>query len=369
MSAGFSFEQLLQQCLLLPLFLDIALAAAVMRASRGPANRALAALLSVLCLVAAGALASDHPWGRVARAASGSLVGPAFLWLLWSYAGGRRGSGTGPWLPAAVFLPAAAFSLAAAAMAWPPSHIAYMVFASAYFACAAALFALLMRAGTLSGREPELVATPAVILFMSGPVYDFAYSGMVPLTLNPYMSAISAGILAYLVLRYKAFFFRPAAESSLAGDPGKPPAPGIYLARAGGFDSAMSVFASGARHGIAALAVTHAHPTAFRRRTGLRNIPVLWMANSEFEKSLAPSEIDVLAHAVKDYARQSPRSLVLLEDLDYIIANAGLYPTFEMLLALRPEARRSGSVIILSSELLTAGERRELSEIGIKPLR
>jgi hypothetical protein len=369
MSGSLPVEQLLQQCLLLPIFADLGMAVVLLRSARGRAGGALAALLSVLFLAATAQLVPEWPAWYQAGPAFGALVGPVLLWFLLAYSGGKRMAGASGWLPVIILLPAFLFLAAALAIGWPPSHPAYLLLSAAYFAPAAALFAFSYHAGILLGKEPELIAAALVVLFISGPVYSFAYSGIVPLTLFPYASAVSGGMLTFLVVRYKSFSFSPAVEESLKGEPELKIATGLFLARADRTGRVRSLFVDAVRHGIPGLAVTQTHPVEFRRQTGFKSIPVIWLAHSTYEKSLPPGEPDILLHALKDYVTRSERSVVLLENLDYLITNAGLYPTFDMLRGLMEAARRSGAVFLLSSELLTPDERRELADLGIKALR
>jgi hypothetical protein len=272
-------------------------------------------------------------------------------------------------LPAVLLIPALIFVFIAMTLGWPPTHPAYMLIAIAFFLPAAAVLVACFRGGTLIGKEPDIIGLAITLLFISGPVYYFAYSGIVPPTIFPYISSVSGGLLAFLVVRYKSFCFRPVCEESRNGEPELGAGPGLYLARADGSNKARSMFVYAVRHGVPGLVVTRQHPVAFRRLSGLKTVPIIWMANSAYEMSLPPGEPDILLHALKDYMTQSGRSVVILEDLDYLITNAGLYPTFDMLHALMSEAKRSGAVILLSSELLTPDERRELAELGLKPLR
>jgi len=87
-----------------------------------------------------------------------------------------------------------------------------------------------------------------------------------------------------------------------------------------------------------------------------------------YEKSLQPERLDVLSNALRDYAEQSGRSVALIEDLDYLITNAGHHQTLDFLGGLQGMARRTGMTLLLSSGLLTDEERRDIRELGVKPM-
>lgn len=116
------------------------------------------------------------------------------------------------------------------------------------------------------------------------------------------------------------------------------------------------------------MAFSRTHPVAFRRQAGLAAVPVIWLANSSFEKALPPASVEVLSHTVRDMGEQADRCVVLVEDLDYLVTNAGLFPTLEMLEEVRLQAERAAMTVLLSSELLTDEERRDLRAIGVRLL-
>jgi len=362
-------EELLQQWLLLPLFADIGMVAMLLRSARSRAGLSLAALLSVFAVKNAADLWSGALHGGQAGLACAVFIGPLLLLFLIAYSGGKRLAGRMMYPIGLVLLPAFLFLGAALALGWPISHPAILAFSTAFFILAAALYAAVLSDETLSGKEPTLIGAALMLLFISGPVYDFALSGMMPLTLFPYTSAAAGGLLVFCVLKYKSFSVYPAAEEHLEGKWGLAAEPGLYLTRKDRAGRARELFADAVRHGVPGLAVTRAHPAAFRRQTGLKRIPMIWLAQSTYEKSLPPGEPEVLLHALRDHALRCERSVVLLENLDYLITNAGLYQTFDLLRNLIRTSRRSDAVFLLVSELLTDDERRELAELGVKPLR
>jgi hypothetical protein len=78
--------------------------------------------------------------------------------------------------------------------------------------------------------------------------------------------------------------------------------------------------------------------------------------------------VAVLSHAIRDLGEQRAGCILLVEDLDYLVTNAGLFPTLDMLGEVRRQAERTSMTVLLSSELLTDEERREIRDLGIRPL-
>jgi hypothetical protein len=362
-------EQLLQQWLLLPLFADMGMAVMLLRSTRGRAGVSLAALL---CIFAAknitDLLAGSPPW-RQAGSACAVFIGPIFLMFLLYYFGGKRLAGRRGYLAVMVLLPAVLLFVTVSGAGLPMSHPAILALSAGYILSAAVLFAAGFMDGTLSGKEPSLIGTAIAILLVSGPVYDFAFPGIIQSTIFPYTSAAAGGLMVYAVMSYKSFSTPPLAEQAMSRAPQLALKPGLYLARRGRAGTARAFFADAVRHGLPGLVVTRTHPAAYRKQTGHKRIPVIWLAQSAYEKSLPPKETEVLVHALRDYAMQCERCVVLLENLDYLVTNAGLYQTFDLLGNLLRTAEMSGAVFLLSSDLLTDDERREMAELGVKTLR
>jgi predicted urease superfamily metal-dependent hydrolase len=75
--------------------------------------------------------------------------------------------------------------------------------------------------------------------------------------------------------------------------------------------------------------------------------------------------VGVLSHIIRDMGEESPGCVVLIEDLDYLVANAGLFPTLGMLEDVLRLAARASMTVMMSSDLLTDAERRELRDLGV----
>ena len=362
-------EQLLQQWLLLPLFADIGMAILLLRSTRGRAGLSLGTLLCVFAANNITDLWADLASWRQVGSMCALFIGPLLLMFLLYYSGGRRLAGRRGYLPIMALLPAVLFIVAAVGVGWPMSHPAILAVSAGYILLAAALFVGGFMDGTLSGKEPSLIGAAIVLLLVSGPIYDYAFSGIMQSTLFPYTAAAAGALLTYAMLRYKSFYTPPMSEEGMPGTLRLEIDSGLYLARRGGAGTARAIFADAVRHGVPGLVVTRTHPAAYRKQTGYKRIPVIWLAQSAYEKSLPPKETEVLVHALRDYAMQCERCVVLLENLDYLVTNAGLYQTFDLLGNLLRTAEMSGAVFLLSSDLLTDDERREMAELGVKTLR
>lgn len=360
-------RDLLEQWLLLPLFADLGMMVLVLRSVRNRAGYALSALLASLALRNAAITWPASPGAAQLDVVCACMLPALAAVFVLSYAGGRRLAGPRMWRALVLILPAAIFSAVAVQTGMPAGGPVIPVYSLAFFGAGISLLFLSGAAGALSGEEPVMFMAALTLLIGAGPVYDLAlpYFGM-NLPVFPYFSVAAGAVLTQATLRYKSFSEAPAAERAPPG--GTPPPPGLFIAGAGEGRRARAVFSAAARSGVPGAIVTRTHPAALRRQTGLLRAPVVWLANSPYEKCLPPASVGVLSHAIRDMGEQCDGCVVLIEDLDYLVANAGLFPTLDMLQDVRRQAERAPMTVLLSSDLLTEEERRDLRDIGVRPL-
>ncbi len=360
-------RELLEQWLLLPLFADLGMMALVLRSVRNRAGYALSALLASLALRNAAIIWPASPGAAQLDIVCASMLPALAAVFVLSYAGGRRLAGPRMWRALAPILPAAIFSAFAVRTGMPAGSPAIPVYSLAFFGAGISLLFLSGALRSLSGEEPAMFMAALALLICAGPVYDLAlpHFGM-ELPLFPYFSVAAGAVLTQATLRYKSFSEAPAAEQARPG--GAPPPPGLFIAGAGEGRRARAAFSAAVRSGVPGAIVTRTHPAALRRQTGLTHAPVVWLANSPYEKCLPPASIGVLSHAIRDMGEQCDGCVILIEDLDYLVTNAGLFPTLDMLQDVRRQAERAPMTVLLSSDLLTDDELRDLRDIGVRPL-
>jgi hypothetical protein len=362
-----SVRALLDQWLLLPLFADIGMIVLVTRSVRNRAGHSLAALLGLLALDDMALIWPELPGAsHIAAACAAFLPALALLFIL-SYAGGRSRPGRRGWMLLAIMAPPVAFTTASAGAGLPAGNPLAPSFSLAFFGAAIVYILLTGTARSLARDEAEFFMAAVMLLAGAGPVYDLALPLVgIDLPFRPYFFAAAGAMLTQSTLRYKAFSLAPAA---LRPGPGGNRLPaGIFMAGTGEGRRARRLLADAVRAGTPGAAVTRAHPAALRRDIGAPGLPVVWLANSSYEKALPPARVEVLSHILRDMGEESPGCLVLVEDLDYIVTNAGLFPVLDALSDVRPRAERARMAVVLCSDLLTDGERRELRGIGVLPL-
>lgn len=360
--------ELLDQWLLLPIFLKVGLVVLLLRRAGGRVGALLALLLCTLTLHDL-----TYLWpGSHARAvpALSTIEAPLVALFTLAYAAGRHVAGRRIWRAPFFLLPGPIVLAEGNLAGWAPSHPAYLIHAAAFYALAGVFLYMGRSETSLSGVEPQLIGAGLTLLFVGGPLLDAALPVLgLSLLVFPYASAAASAVLASLVLRYKSFSPRPAAE-------GAPPTPGgaidlppgVYLAAEDAAPRARSLFLGAVRGGAPGLLISHTHPLSLRAATGLKTVPIIWLAQPVYERSLPPAQTDVLLHTVRDYIGQTERSVVLIEDLDYIVTNAGLFATHDLLRDLAGAAERAGAVVLLSSTHLTMEERQGILQLGVASL-
>ncbi|MGQ9582127.1 MAG: DUF835 domain-containing protein [Thermoplasmatota archaeon] len=361
--------QLLDQWLLLPLFVHLGLLALLLLSARGRVGWLLSALLCALsaddltCLWPA--LREGTGSGQTLRALEAAMVA---LFIL-GYTGGKHLRGRRIWQSVLLFASAPAFLLAAHLEGWGPSHPAHLAYSAAMYILALALLYTSRSEAVLSSKEPHLLGSALALLFVAGPVYDAALPALrFSITLFPYSSALASAVLAALVRRYKAFTPLPVAEG-LGGSTGSAlPRPGTFLATGQSLGRARDIFTEAVRAGVPGLMITCDHPSAVRAATGLRRVPIIWLAQSVYEKSLPPGETDVLLHTIRDYIEQQERSVVIIEHVDYIITNAGYFAALDLFKDISKLTGETGATVLLSSARLVAEEERDIIGLGITRL-
>ncbi len=359
---------LLDQWLLIPLFVHLGLLALLTISTRGRVGWLLSALF---CALSADNI--SHFW-PAAREASGAaqilraLEAAALALFVLGYTGGRHLRGRRVWRAISLIASAPVFLLIAQALGLWGLQVAHLSYSAALYLLALALLLTSRSEAVLSSKEPHLLATALTLLFVAGPVYDASLPALgVSLSLFPYASAASSAVLAALVRRYKAFTPAPAAEGPGGGAVALP-GPGAYLATGQSPGRARELFIDAVRASVPGIIFSREHPAALRAATGLRRVPVVWLAQSVYERSLPPAETDVLLHTIRDYIEQTERSVVLIESFDYIVTNAGYFAALDLVRDIVKLTNGTGATVILSSSLLVGEEEREILGLGVARL-
>jgi len=370
LQAVYPVAQLLQQWLLLPLFADAGLLIFVLRSARGRVAVSICVLLYVFGMGNAAVIMAGAPGASAVEFAADILVPPLLAVFALCYSGGRHVAGMKLYRVILIFAPSLLFLGVAGSQGWSSSSPAALVYTVVYYSVVITYLALAHAEEMLSGNEPMLFGVALTLLFISGPIYDIALPGAgISVPFFPYASAAAGALFAWGVVRYKSFSLTPVAEADIKGPTKLELSPGIFLSGDVRPVGPRVLFADAVRHGVPGLYLGRTHPGAFGRDTGLRRVPAIRLAQSPYERCLPPYDLEVILHTLRDYADQAERSIILIEDFDYLVTNAGLFQTLDFVSDLANVAERSHVTMVLHSGLLTAEERAELRELGVRPQR
>jgi Protein of unknown function (DUF835) len=97
-----------------------------------------------------------------------------------------------------------------------------------------------------------------------------------------------------------------------------------YLVRGKPFETTYRLFQFLVEHGHAGLCVSRIYPDRVRERYGVVESPVWWISHSPGDGHIAPTSIGTLAAQIEGFiAKQTDRSVILLDGLEFISANIG----------------------------------------------
>ena len=85
-------------------------------------------------------------------------------------------------------------------------------------------------------------------------------------------------------------------------------------------DLSFEVFQDSVTHGSHGLCITREMPRKVQARYGLQKTPILWLSrNVESEDTLRPAPPEGISLAIEHFVSSSPRSIVLLDGIEYLI--------------------------------------------------
>jgi len=67
------------------------------------------------------------------------------------------------------------------------------------------------------------------------------------------------------------------------------------------------------------MVVTREHPDAVREKHGLRVTPIVWLAETQGEMRLAPTNLAALTDTLIRFMENNPNSIVLIDGIEYVI--------------------------------------------------
>ena len=121
-----------------------------------------------------------------------------------------------------------------------------------------------------------------------------------------------------------------------------------YAIEEKGTDTSFRIFASELNAGRKGLIISRKHPDRIREEYGLRNTPMIWLAQRLKKDAVSPANLPLLERTVSRFMSDGGNTVVLVEGLDKMIMETSSERTMRFLFNLEDEALVRGSRLILS---------------------
>lgn len=72
---------------------------------------------------------------------------------------------------------------------------------------------------------------------------------------------------------------------------------------------------------IVGLAVTRQHPEMLRKKYGLENTPIYWLATRAGENVMSPTNLGILTHNLIKFIEDTKNGVILLDGIEYLVSN------------------------------------------------
>ncbi len=130
-----------------------------------------------------------------------------------------------------------------------------------------------------------------------------------------------------------------------------------YAVQEKGTEASFRIFASELNTGRKGLIISQKHPEQIREQFGLKNTPIIWLANRPVKEAVSPSNLPLLERKIKRFMSEGRNTIVLIEGLDNLILETSSEKTMRFLFDLGDEALVRGSRLILSFDPEVLSER------------
>jgi DNA-binding NarL/FixJ family response regulator len=119
----------------------------------------------------------------------------------------------------------------------------------------------------------------------------------------------------------------------------------------------FQIFMDLVTHGIPGFIVTREHPENLKQKYKLLRTPVLWLSRSDAENTISPDSFSKLIYLIKDFTKKSEESVILLEGLEYLIAQIGFEIVLTYLHELKDTIVMNNSRVIIPFHKETIPDR------------
>ncbi|OPY32653.1 MAG: hypothetical protein A4E32_01235 [Methanomassiliicoccales archaeon PtaU1.Bin124] len=165
-------------------------------------------------------------------------------------------------------------------------------------------------------------------------------------------------LIAYAIWRYKLFIEVPAVAETKPLTAPRPQAQTqlgrTYLVESKKVTMAYELLMDDLSKGAHGLIITREHPEMVREAWGLAATPILWLASTSGRDRIDPTNLSILQHTIVEHLRRGERPIILMDGLEYLLANNKEEKVLQMVLGLRDE------IIVAQGKLIVPVDPRTM---------
>jgi hypothetical protein len=237
--------------------------------------------------------------------------------------------------------------------------VLYILTVSILFASGSVYF---LHRNYMSTTNPE--ARQQCVLLAFGIFFPIVFAIFLSILAPVIPSAMDLGYSAYLItvilftygiLRFKMFVINPVVEERLLeGDSIRTTRirmkdlPSCILVEERKPDRAFSLLMSELSEGAQGLVISRSHPDAIRERYRLERTPIIWLANQPGQDRVEPTNLFILENMVGEFIRKSDRAVVLMDGLEFLIANNHMKKVLKTIYTISDDVVLSNANLIIS---------------------
>jgi len=120
-------------------------------------------------------------------------------------------------------------------------------------------------------------------------------------------------------------------------------------------ERSFSLFLAALDQGRRGLCIARTHPDSTRRRYGLEGVRIIWLTKSEDvtppagDRYLSPTNLVVLASAIKEFLDEDSGGVIVFEGLEYLITQNGFESILKFIQRVNEYVMTSGGIMLVSA--------------------
>ena len=188
----------------------------------------------------------------------------------------------------------------------------------------------------------------SIFLMTAAPLIPFAFIvAILAMDMTPLFAPgllVSTLIYAYLVMKHRVLTIGKSAHSAksrrvVRGD--------SILVEGRELRPAYDAFLDAIREGHQGLIVCRRHPDRLREELDVENVPMLWLSSQPGPDRIDPTSLNILQHSITVFVEKVTPAVILLEGVEYLIAQNSVDKVLKMLYTIRDTVTVAGAKLII----------------------